>query len=172
MTTPLRGEMTPFRLPLFFKYTDRVFGVGFMATISVRGRVFCRRDDSEGTWWMLGVAPGGIAAQGNSAEDAHAEFRRAYREVLYDIAEDCNQPEFDAAIKDFVETVNTSVEAEWALAVEDVRSGRTEAPPDCERLGAEQREYVHVQYTTTFAPQENTVQAKIGDAQTVHLVAA
>ena len=73
--------------PLVFTLQDVVTGCGFLAGIVVTGKAVMERED--GKWWMYGVCPGGIAASGDTPNEAFVDFRNRYKEALFDIAEEC-----------------------------------------------------------------------------------
>lgn len=112
------------RLPLFFTFQDRIFGSGFLAEVEACGRavVECNSDE-EGMVWINGVQPGGIAAGADTRTAAYGEFREAYREVLFDIAEEAATfASFKKAVLQFFSEVCQPTDAEWWAAVEQVRA--------------------------------------------------
>ena len=112
------------RLPLFFTFQDRIFGNGFLAEIEACGRavVECNPDE-EGMVWINGVHPGGIAAGAATHPAAYGKFREAYREVLFDIAEEeATFANFKKAVLQFFSEVCRPTDAEWWAAVEQVRA--------------------------------------------------
>lgn len=110
-------------LPLIFTYRDLVCGSGILAEVRVRGRVLAvqERDGA----WMYGVNPGGLAASGATIPEAHGAFRRSFRAVLFDIAEDASSfDDFAVQTKQFVNEANAPVEVAWREAVEAHRASR------------------------------------------------
>ncbi|SRR5258708_14567360 len=88
--------------PLVFTLQDAVTGCGFLAGIVVTGKAVMERED--GKWWMYGVCPGGIAASGDTPNEAFIDFRNKYKEALFDIAEECQSfLGFRKAVQDFFE---------------------------------------------------------------------
>jgi hypothetical protein len=141
--------------PLLFTYRYPVFGSGFVAAVEARGRVLASIE-SEGTWFY-GVNPGGVAADGQSLEDAHAAFSKALTSVLFDIASE--EPTFEslkAAVESFFWETNNPTLHEWEEAVNDVRAGKLhmEGLP---REPAESPSFVHVtlKAQTDFNPHCN-----------------
>ena len=68
---------------------------------------------------MYGVNPGGLAASGATVPEAHAAFRRSFREILFDIVEDASSfDDFAAETRRFIEEANAPVEVAWREAVE------------------------------------------------------
>jgi hypothetical protein len=126
-------------LPLIFTYRDLVYGTGIVAEVRVRGRVLAVTEQ-DGVW-MYGVSPGGLAASGATVPEAHAAFRRSFREVLFDIAEDASSfGDFAAETRRFVNEANAPVEVAWREAVEAHRASRIVLGADArdmEKLPAE-----------------------------------
>lgn len=135
---PLQNDSQS-ELPLIFTYRDLVYGTGFLADIRVRGRVLAVTEQ-DGVW-MYGVNPGGLAASGSTIPEAHAAFRRSFRAVLFDIAEDASGfDDFTAQTRQFVNEATTAVEVAWQEAVEAHRASRFvlgTAAREMERLPAE-----------------------------------
>lgn len=117
---PLQND-SQFEWPLIFSCRDLVHGTGILADVRVRGRVLAVTE-RDGVW-MYGVDPGGLAAAGATIPEAYAAFRRSFRAVLLDIAEDASSfGDFVVQTKRFVTEVNTSVEVAWQEAVETHRA--------------------------------------------------
>ena len=114
------------RLPLFFTFQDRIFGNGFLAEVEACGRAVVEcNPDGEGMVWINGVQPGGIAAGAATRPAAYGKFREAYREVLFDIAEEeATFANFKKAVHQFFHGVCRPTDAEWWAAVEQVRAER------------------------------------------------
>lgn len=150
-------------LPLFFRYRDVVFGQGFAATVETTGRALCVRDGDE--FLMVGVEPGGLAADGVTSDDARHAFRRMFTTVLYDLA--AESPTFDAfkaAVERFVAETAPATLAEWDAAVAHVR--RVVDPAlDVARQPAGLSAHVKVVHAE-LAPTQNVV------SEPQHLVAA
>ena len=126
-------------LPLIFTCRDLVYGTGILAEVRVRGRVLAVTEQ-DGVW-MYGVNPGGLAASGATIPEAHAAYRRSFRAVLFDIAEDASSfDDFAAQTRQFVNQTNVPVEVAWREAVEAHRANRFlfgTAARDMDRLPAE-----------------------------------
>ena len=108
--------------PLLFEYRDLVAGNGFLAAIVVAGRALIREDD-EG-FWMYGIQPGGICADGDSQKEAAAEFRSLYRAALYDMAAEAPDFErFQHEVENFFQDEDRVLAGTWTEAVAAVRQG-------------------------------------------------
>ena len=108
--------------PLLFDYKDLIAGKGFLAGVATAGRALLREDE-EG-FWMHGVQPGGICADGDSQKEAAAEFRAMYRAVLFDIAAEA--PDFECfhdEVRKFFEDEDQVLAEAWNGAVDEVRRG-------------------------------------------------
>lgn len=108
--------------PILFEYKDLIAGKGFLAGVAIAGRALLREDE-EG-FWMHGVKPGGICADGDSQKEAAAEFRTLYRTVLYDIAAEA--PDFECLqdeVRKFYEDEDRVLAKAWNEAVSEVRRG-------------------------------------------------
>jgi hypothetical protein len=115
------------RYPLLFGFRDLVAGKGYVAGVSISNGRALLVDEGDG-FWMYGVNPGGVAAGGKSAGEAQAEFRTAYKSVLFDLAEEAPSFEvFKAEVERFFRETNNPTLAEWVEAVEEVRRGQIEA---------------------------------------------
>ena len=113
------------RLPLFFTFQDRIFGNGFLAEVEACGRAVAEcNSDEEGMVWINGVQPGGIAAGAATRLAAYGRFREAYREVLFDIAEEeATFANFKkGAVLQFFSEGCRPADEEWWAAVEQVRA--------------------------------------------------
>lgn len=112
------------RLPLFFTFQDRVFGNGFLAEVEACGRAVAEcNPDEEGMVWINDVQPGGIAAGAATRTAAYGKFREAYREVLFDIAEEeATFANFKKAVRQFFVEVCQPTDEEWWAAVVQVRA--------------------------------------------------
>jgi hypothetical protein len=114
------------RYPVLFSFRDLIAGNGFVAGVAVHGRALLI-DEGDG-FWMYGVNPGGVAAGGQTPNEAQAEFRKGYRTVLFDAAAEA--PDFESfrrEIEAFFEETNSPTEKEWEDAVQDVRDGKVVA---------------------------------------------
>ena len=112
--------------PILFGFRDLIAGNGFIAGVDLSGRAVLA-DEGDG-FWMYGVNPGGVAGGGSTPGEAQAEFRSAYRSVLFDIAAEAGSFEdFARQVKQLVEETNVPTLAEWQAAVAEVRQGRVDA---------------------------------------------
>lgn len=117
-TAPAIGS----KLPLLFSYRDTLFGNGFVVHVEAKnGRALCV-PESDG-YWMYGVNPGGMAANGEDPVSARAAFRKAFSSVLVDIAKEAGGFEqFRAAVEAFFNETNEGYEQDWDAAVLSVRN--------------------------------------------------
>jgi hypothetical protein len=114
----------PTGYPVFFTFQELVYGRGFVAGVTGSGRALMVRED-DGAWWTYGVEPGGLAGNGGAPDAAFAAFRSAFREVLLDIAEECEDfTAFGRRIAEFVRDVDEVDGARWTAAAKAVRAGR------------------------------------------------
>ena len=105
--------------PLIFTLQDVVTGCGFLAGIVVTGKAVMEYED--GKWWMYGVCPGAIAGSGTTPNEAFTDFRNRYKEVLFDIAEECKGfVRFQADVKDFY-SEDKQESARWDHALDTLR---------------------------------------------------
>ena len=108
--------------PLLFEFKDLVAGNGFLAAVVVAGRALIREDD-EG-FWMYGIQPGGICADGDSQKEAVAEFRSLYRAALYDMAAEASDFErFKREVQNFFQDEDRVLAETWKEAVAAVQQG-------------------------------------------------
>jgi len=141
------------RYPLLLGFRDLIAGNGFVAAVALNGRALLV-DEDDG-FWMYGVNPGGLAAGGSTAAEALAEFRKDYRLVLFDIANEAESFEdFEREVSVFFNDTNKPTVSEWEEAVTEVRSGRIDADWLPKRR-AETRLYVEVTKLDHPAPSEN-----------------
>src|SRR6266511_3969576 len=107
---------------LLFTFLDKVEGNGYLADIAVHGRLLAKEEN--GTWWMYGVNPGGLAASGATRAEAYGEFRASLMKVLFDIATEASGfYAFRTRAKKFFEENDKETIAEWEAAREQVRKG-------------------------------------------------
>src|SRR5262245_11297759 len=101
------------RYPLLFGFRDLVAGNGYVAGVGITNGRALLVDEGDG-FWMYGVNPGGVAAGGKSLGEAQAEFRTAYKSVLFDLAAEARSFEaFKAEVERFVQETNNPTLAEW-----------------------------------------------------------
>ena len=108
--------------PFFFTFSDKIEGNGFVADVKMMGKVLgVKEDDST---WMYGVQPGGIAATGQNEDEAFATFRRSYKSVLFDVADESGDfAQFKNHVDTFFYEVCEETKLEWDEAVLAVRRG-------------------------------------------------
>ena len=146
--------------PLVFLFPDTVAGDGYLARVTMSGRVLLTEED-DGDVWMFGVQPGGVAGGDHSHEAAFAEFQHNYRTVLFDLAAEARSfEEFERAVREFFETINEPTSKDWDRALRDVRAARISlpelstqvnpAPPtlSIEKLAPEHTKPAHNQFST------------------------
>lgn len=113
------------RYPLLFMFRDRLDVRGDLVEVTVRGRALAEQEP-EG-WWLYGVNPGDLAESGGTSTEAYAAFRKAFSEVLQDIAVSVKDLHaFKAEVHEFF-TPNVVRQAQWDSAVKDVKAGRVTA---------------------------------------------
>jgi len=151
------------RYPLLFTFLDKVEGNGYLAEIAVHGRLLAVEED-DGTWWMYGVNPGGLAASGKTLLDAYMEFRASLMKVLFDFATEA--PDFYAfrteAKRFFEETDKETIE-EWNAAREQVRKGTINLE-GMRRERDESSRRIDIREKQTFNPQGNAVDPQVAVA--------
>ncbi|MBV8207576.1 MAG: hypothetical protein JO041_12345 [Acidobacteria bacterium] len=114
--------------PLLFTFRDAVSGNGFLAGVTISGRALMEQDE-EGAWWMYGVRPGGIAESGAAPEATFLNFRNRYKEVLFDIAEECPTFEvFKQEVERFFYEPDEAEEQRWEDALRLVRQSPAALP--------------------------------------------
>jgi hypothetical protein len=114
------------RYPILFARRDLIEGNGFIAGVTVHGRLLLTMEEGES--WVEGVNPGGIAAGGESPVEALAEICSELRVVLFDIAETAATFEdFKVEVERFFHSTSRVAAEEWEAAVAEVRAGRIEA---------------------------------------------
>lgn len=87
--------------------------------------------EEHGKWWMYGVRPAGIAASGENIEDAFLRFRSAYKEILFDIAqESASFQQFEEEVERFFNENDADNEDErlWEKALATVRTTACSPP--------------------------------------------
>ena len=108
--------------PVMFTVRDAISGNGFLAGVTMSGRVTAREED--GQWWIDGVRPTGIAASGSTPGEAFLHFRETYKNVLFDLAEESEKYEdFRVAVEAFYFQHNEEEESRWESAVKVMRAG-------------------------------------------------
>jgi len=109
--------------PLIFTIRELIPGNGFLAGVVSTGRCLMVDEGEEG-WWLYGVEPGGIAADGQTPQEAHLKFILAVRHLLADLsAQSATFDDFVASAKAFFCAVDREDLKRWTAAVAEVRSG-------------------------------------------------
>jgi len=148
--------------PLLFTFRQKVEGNNYLADVKAYGRLLAEEED--GTWWMYGVNPGGLAASGSTRAEAYSEFRETLAKVLYDLATDV--PDFHAfrgaAQRFFYETDQETV-SEWEAARELVKSGEIDIK-GMRREESKSPALIEVDRKQEFHPQGNTVDSQLAVA--------
>jgi predicted RNase H-like HicB family nuclease len=123
--------------PIMITLRDMISGSGFLAGITLSGRTLMREED-DGKWWMYGVRPAGIAESGTTIEEAFANFRNRYKEVLIDIAQESKDfDSFKAEIERFFYEPDPEDERLWERALMAVRLGQMSPPEPFSNLPRE-----------------------------------
>jgi hypothetical protein len=122
----METEVAMTHYPLLFGLRELVEGNGFVARVGVSGRALLV--DEGGEIWVEGINPGGFAATGQSPGEALAEFRSAFRAVLFDIAAEASGfSAFHREAQSFFAETNLSALHDWEEAVQRVRAGLLDA---------------------------------------------
>jgi len=107
--------------PLVFSFRDLIAGNGYVAVVSMDGRVVLSEEDQD--VWMFGVQPGGIAGGDRQREAAFTEFKKSYLSVLFDIAAEATSfDEFQQKTMAFFGEVNEPNAVDWDQALNEVRA--------------------------------------------------
>jgi hypothetical protein len=120
--------------PVMFDFKDVVSGNGFLSGVTLCGRALIERDQ-DGTWWVNGVQPSGIAECGAAAMEAFSNFRNSYKKVLFDIAEEASNFEaFEREVKRFYSENAASELERWNTAVQEFRAGKIQPEDPFDKL--------------------------------------
>ena len=128
--------------PLMLTLRDAISGDGFLAGITLYGRALMRKED-DGKWWMYGVRPSGLAASGETVEATFLNFRNAYKEILFDIAqENGNFDDFKKEVESFFYEADANNEDEklWESALTSIRNESIPPPEPFANLPRESPE--------------------------------
>ena len=107
--------------PLLFTFRDAISGDGFLAGITMSGRILLTEED--GKWWVYGVRPGSIAEAGESPQESLVRFRNRYKEVLVDIAGEYRRfDDFKREVERFFYEPDLEEERRWDTALTGLRS--------------------------------------------------
>jgi hypothetical protein len=114
--------------PLVFTLQNAIEGCGFLAGITVHGKAVMEQDENN-EWWMYGVCPGAIAGGGDTPNEAFLNFVNRYKEVLFDIAAECQTfLAFKAEIESFFKAEDAEEKSRWNHALEVVRRNDSAIP--------------------------------------------
>jgi hypothetical protein len=114
--------------PLVFTLQNAIEGCGFLAGITTYGKAVMEQDENA-QWWMYGVCPGAIAAGGKTTNEAFLNFRNRYKDVLFDLAEECGSfLAFRNATEAFFKAEDPEESARWETALEVVRRSGSALP--------------------------------------------
>jgi predicted RNase H-like HicB family nuclease len=104
-------------------FRDVISGDGFLAGVTVQGRIMAAKDDGE--WWMDGVRPAGITEKGETLQEAFLHFRDRFKKVLFDIAEESLTFElFRTEVERFFYELDAEEEHRWSEAFKLIRTGK------------------------------------------------
>lgn len=111
--------------PVMFTFRDAVSGNGFLSGVTVGGRALIVREPEDQAWCVYGVRPAPLAVSGATPLEAFANFRNAYKNVLFDFAEDAKTYEaFKGQVEEFYSTPDLEEEARWTEAFQAIRTGK------------------------------------------------
>jgi len=129
--------------PLIFAYRETILGQGFLAEITLRGRVLAS-PESDGVW-VYGVNPGAIAVGAPTLGDTHGELRNALHRLFIDFAQEAGTfDDFKETIERFVGESDPETQQEWDMARASVRAGNVSVPSDLPRETSEAQYFVQV----------------------------
>jgi hypothetical protein len=136
--------------PVMFTFRDVVSGNGFLSGVTLGGRALMVHEPAEQCWCIYGVRPAPIAESGKTPLEAFANFRNAYKNVLFDYAEGAQDfNTFKTQIEQFYAQPDNDEEMRWNEAYQQIRAGNVavEAPfTDLPKESPENRpSYISVQ---------------------------
>lgn len=111
------------KIPLYFDLQEVVKGRSFVVTVRMRGRI-TGVDEGDGSVWMYGVNPAGLACPGEDLRSAYAGFRHALATTLTDFAgwaQDFSQ--FRDELEAFFLGTADDIASEWSAARQEIRNG-------------------------------------------------
>jgi hypothetical protein len=110
--------------PLAFTFRDLVMGNGFVASVVLEGRGLLT-EEVDGSFWVYGVQPGGLADGGENRDAALCKFKNGYLSVLYDIAaKAANFAAFEKDVAEFFRQVNAPNRKVWQTVLAKVRRSK------------------------------------------------
>jgi len=111
-------------LPLLFSFKQVVVGNGFVAGVKMDGHALLETEqvDNREESWITGIAPVGIVGGAGDRGLAFVEFRKAWIEVVFDIAAKASCfDDFRTSCEEFLASEQDSLTALWKEAVAVVR---------------------------------------------------
>jgi len=122
--------------PVMFTFRDVVSGNGFLSGVTLGGRALIIPED--GSWSIYGVRPAPIAESGKTPLEAFANFRNAYKNVLFDLAEDAESfEEFKQKAEQFYSAPDPEEEGRWTEAFKAIRTGNVKIEESINNLPKE-----------------------------------
>jgi hypothetical protein len=110
--------------PVMFTFRDAVSGNGFLSGVTLGGRALIVHEPDDQNWWIYGVRPAPIAESGKTPLEAFANFRNAYKNVLFDYAEGAATFEaFKQNVERFYAEPDNDEENRWNEALQSIRAG-------------------------------------------------
>lgn len=111
------------KIPLYFDLEKIVNGGTFTAAVRLRGRI-TGVEEEDGSVWMYGVNPAGLACPGEDLGTAYAGFRRALGATLTDFAEWAPDfAQFRDELEAFFGGTAEDLVSEWSAARQEIRDG-------------------------------------------------
>jgi hypothetical protein len=112
--------------PVMFTFRDAVSGNGFLSGVTLGGRALIVHEPEDQAWRIYGVRPAPIAESGATPLEAFANFRNAYKNVLFDFAESAATFEaFKQCAERFYAEPDIDEEKRWNDALQAIRAGNT-----------------------------------------------
>lgn len=110
--------------PVMFTFRDAVSGNGFLSGVTLGGRALIVHEPQDQAWRIYGVRPAPIAESGATPLEAFANFRNAYKNVLFDFAESAASFEaFKECAERFYALPDADEENRWLEALQAIRAG-------------------------------------------------
>lgn len=111
------------KIPLYFDLREVVKGRTFVVTVRMRGRI-TGVAEGDGSVWMYGVNPAGLAVPGEDLKSAYAGFRRALGTTLTDFADWAQDfTQFRDELEAFFRCTADDIVSEWSAARQEIRDG-------------------------------------------------
>src|SRR5262245_9108217 len=109
--------------PFFVTYRGTFFANGYIVEVqAMNGRTVGIQEAD--AFWLYGINPGGMAAQGPDLVRAQRAFSETLTNVLIDLAATADTFDaFKTAVGEFFDETNTGYEAEWHEATQRVQRG-------------------------------------------------